>query len=158
MDWSWKGSQEKCGGREKRTAYAWMRRQQSMGTAYAWMTRVGQIRQPSSSIRTEPETETHVSVLNQLLTEKNSGEAQKHRKRLRKAIRSEMHHTLHAPIGVVKLLLLLSGSSGSYGFLFATRAISLLSPSNISTTKWLHLLAGNVRLVMALHAEFCRSV
>ena len=69
------------------------------------MTRVGQIRQPSSSIRTEPETETHVSVLNQLLTEKNSGEAQKHRKRLRKAIRSEMHHTLHAPIGVVMLLL-----------------------------------------------------
>ena len=36
---------------------------------------------------------------------KNSGEAQKHRKRLRKAIRSEMHHTLHAPIGVVMLLL-----------------------------------------------------
>ena len=36
---------------------------------------------------------------------KNSGEAQKHRKRLRKAIRSEMHHTLYAPIGVVMLLL-----------------------------------------------------
>ena len=36
---------------------------------------------------------------------KKSGEAQKHRKRLRKAIRSEMHHTLHAPIGVVMLLL-----------------------------------------------------
>ena len=69
------------------------------------LTRVGQIRQPSSSIRTEPETETHVSVLNQLLTGESSGEAQKHRKRLRKAIRSEMHHTLHAPIGVVMLLL-----------------------------------------------------
>ena len=59
--------------------------------------RVGPIRQPSSSIRSEPETETRVSVLNQKVEPLTL--------RLGKAIRSEMHHTLHAPIGVVMFLL-----------------------------------------------------
>ena len=79
--------------------------------------RVDPISQPSPSIRSEPETETRVSVPNQKVEPLTL--------RLGKDIRSEMHHTLHAPIGVVKLLL--SGSSGSYGVLFATRANSLLS-------------------------------
>ena len=65
--------------------------------------RVGQIRQPSSSIRTEPETETRVSVLNQKVEPLTL--------RLGKAIRSEMHHTLHAPIGVVMFCLLHHWSS-----------------------------------------------
>ena len=65
--------------------------------------RVGQIRQPSSSIRTEPETVTRVSVLNQKVEPLTL--------RLGKAIRSEMHHTLHAPIGVVMFCLLHHWSS-----------------------------------------------
>ena len=58
---------------------------------------VDPISQPSPSIRSESETETRVSVPNQKVEPLTL--------RLGKDIRSEMHHTLHAPIGVVMLLL-----------------------------------------------------